>query len=60
MKRLVLLACSLSLSCAVQAAGYADRFVWVFGWNLSKDNDVPEISRVLETASRHGLNGAVL
>ncbi|MDI9442922.1 MAG: hypothetical protein QM844_01995 [Planctomycetota bacterium] len=37
-----------------------DRLVWVFGWNLSRDSDTAEISRVLETASQHGLNGAVM
>lgn len=42
------------------AAPYPDRWVWIFGWNLSKDSDVAEISEVLDTASRHGLNGAVL
>jgi hypothetical protein len=39
---------------------YEDRFVWVFGWNLSRDRDVADISQVLETASQHQLNGAVM
>ena len=38
---------------------YEDRFVWVFGWNLRRDSDVTEVTRVLETAARHGMNGAV-
>jgi hypothetical protein len=38
----------------------ADRFVWVFGWNLEKDSDVPEVVRVLDVAGQHGCNGAVL
>ena len=44
------------------AAGqpYPDRFVWVFGWSLSKDSDVAAISRLLETAHDHGFNGAVV
>jgi hypothetical protein len=42
------------------AEGLADRFVFVFGWNLEKDSDVPEIVRVLEAAGQHGCNGAVL
>jgi len=36
-----------------------DRFVWVFGWDLSSDQNVAEISRVLRDAGQHGLNGAV-
>jgi len=39
---------------------FADRFVWIFGWNLQKDSDVEEILPVLETARKHRLNGAVL
>jgi hypothetical protein len=42
------------------AERFADRFVWVFGWNLEKDTDVTEISRVLETAAQHHFNGAVV
>ena len=42
------------------ADGPADRFVWVFGWNLERDSDVPEVIRVLEAAGQHGCNGAVL
>jgi len=38
---------------------YPDRFVWVFGWGLGKDGDVTEISQLVETAGKHGLNGAV-
>lgn len=41
-------------------APYPDRFVWVFGWGLRNDNDVAAITKVLETAAQHGLNGAVL
>ncbi len=42
------------------AEPYADRFVWVFGWGLGSDGDVAEMSRVLQTASQHGFNGAVV
>ncbi len=61
MKRLSLIL-GLTLLCAhaTSAAPYPDRFVWVFGWNLDKDSDVPEISRLLDTAARHGINGAVV
>jgi hypothetical protein len=41
-------------------AGYPDRFVWIFGWNLSRDADVAEIKTVLRTAAAAGLNGAVV
>ena len=56
---LVLLA-ALVLGAAAPAAPYEDRFVWVFGWGLGRDEDVGEISRVLETGAKHGLNGAVI
>jgi hypothetical protein len=53
--------------CLVLSGGIAradeplrDRFVWIFGWNLEKPGDVAEISRVIETAGNHGLNGAVV
>lgn len=42
------------------AAPYSDRFVWIFGWGLGKDSDVPEITHVLDDAAQHGLNGAVI
>jgi hypothetical protein len=51
----------LALGAPVRGAdALADRFVWVFGWNLERDSDVPEIVRVLEAAGQHGCNGAVL
>jgi hypothetical protein len=61
MKTLSLLACLWSLAaplCAVES--YPDRFVWVFGWGLGKDADVADISRLMQTAGQHGLNGAVV
>jgi Carbohydrate binding domain len=60
MKKL-LLCCCLFLSVGVARADepLRDRFVWIFGWNLTRNDDVGEISQVLETAGRHGLNGAV-
>ncbi len=45
---------------AVQPSKLRDRFVWVFGWGLGRDEDVPQIVSVLETAAKHGYNGAVL
>ncbi len=50
----------LGICCLGHPAEMPDRFVWVFGWNLSKDSDVGEIARVLETAGKHGFTGAVL
>ncbi|MBI4664000.1 MAG: hypothetical protein HY735_34820 [Verrucomicrobia bacterium] len=45
---------------SAKAAPYPDRFVWVFGWGLRRDADVAEITKVLESAAKSGLNGAVL
>jgi hypothetical protein len=51
----------LALAAPLRGAdGLADRFVFIFGWNLEKESDVPEIVRVLEAAGQHGCNGAVL
>ncbi len=52
----------LVVACCVPAtsAAYQDRFVWLFGWNLSRDRDVNDINRVLEDGANHGINGAVL
>jgi len=56
-----LVLCLWLLGCAhTFAAAYPDRFVWVFGWGLEKDSDVAEIGQVLDKASQHGLNGAVI
>ena len=61
MKKLILLIPLWSLAVRLGAAEpYADRFVWVFGWGLGSDGDVAEMSRVLQTASQHGFNGAVV
>ncbi len=42
------------------AERFADRFVWIFGWGLQKDSEVPEITKVLQTAHEHHFNGAVM
>lgn len=42
------------------AATYTDRFVWIFGWGLEQDRDVTNMTRVLDAAAQHGLNGAVI
>src|ERR1017187_8321647 len=41
-------------------AAYADRFVWVFGWSLGHESDVTNVTRVLDSAAQHGLDGAVV
>jgi hypothetical protein len=48
--------CALGLGAAEP---YADRFVWLSKWGLGRENDVAEVSRLIETASRHGINGVV-
>src|SRR5271166_5660310 len=61
MKKFVLFtAVFLSILDLKAAERFADRFVWIFGWDLGKDSDGPEISRILETAGKHRLNGAVV
>jgi hypothetical protein len=58
--RILIFALLALCSAASAAAPYQDRFVWVFGYGLSKDSDVTEIDKLLETAAQHGINGAVL
>ena len=59
--RITLFAILVSLALKLGAAElYPDRFVWVFGWRLAQDTDVAEVSRLVETASQHGINGAVV
>jgi hypothetical protein len=55
-----LFAALILIGSARAADALPDRFVWVFGWNLEKDSDVPEVVRVLDDAGQHGCNGAVL
>ncbi len=56
----IVLAVSAALFTFNLSAAYPDRFVWVFGWGLGRDSDVPEITQVLDTAAQHGINGAVV
>jgi hypothetical protein len=61
MKRLIApLVLSLLVTPARAAEPVRDRLVWVFGWNLEKPSDVPEITRILDTAGAHGMTGAVV
>ncbi|MCS7239483.1 MAG: carbohydrate binding domain-containing protein [Thermoguttaceae bacterium] len=66
--RLLMLACLVGWLGAGVLAGsglqaadqtYPDRFVWIFGWNLTRPTDVAEIQAVLKDAAQGGLNGAV-
>lgn len=59
MKILVLSALLLLVSSSSRGAAYEDRFVWLFGWHLGSDRNVQEMSRVLQSASKAGLNGVV-
>ncbi|TWT83116.1 hypothetical protein CA13_45790 [Planctomycetes bacterium CA13] len=52
--------CLASMPFALPAQELPDRFVWVFGWNLQQDSDVDQITRVLDKAAKHGINGAVM
>jgi len=60
--RLALALSALLVACPLPAApsGVADRFVWVFGWNLGNDQAAAEVCRVIEIGADHGLNGAVV
>lgn len=57
---LVVVTTVAALAPPLRAETYPDRFVWIFGWNLRRDSDVAEISRVLESGAQHGINGAVM
>jgi hypothetical protein len=48
-----------ALSTEAAPAHFADRFVWISGWSLNKDEDTAEITKVLETAGQHDFNGVI-
>lgn len=60
MRYLLMLLILLGWSSSALAQGYRDRWVWIFGWGLNRDEDVTQITAVLEEAAKHGYNGAVL
>jgi hypothetical protein len=60
MKKSFLSAAFLGWAMSAAAAPFPDRLVWVFGWGLGRDGEVAEITRLLETAAQHDLNGAVV
>lgn len=39
---------------------YPDRWVWVFGWGLGRDSDLPEIVKILDRAGQSGYTGAAV
>lgn len=49
-----------SLMASDLLGAYPDRFVWVFGWGLGRESDVTEVTKIIETGARHGINGAVV
>src|ERR1019366_9929549 len=51
------LVCAL-LPAPTLLAAYPDRFVWIFGWGLGQDSDVTNVTRVLDSAAQHNLDGA--
>ncbi|MGQ9737107.1 MAG: hypothetical protein ACUVRT_04200, partial [Armatimonadota bacterium] len=61
MRQLLSVLCLLFVGCGVLFGQqrYADRWVWIFGWGLNRDEDVAQIIPLLETAAKHGYNGAV-
>ena len=56
---LVLATLSTCFTAGAAATSFQDRFVWVFGWNLGQDGDVPAITQLRDTAATNGPNGAV-
>lgn len=58
--RVLFLCGLLLLALGAQSQVPTDRWVWIFGWSLNRDEDVTEILPLLENAAQHGYNGAVL
>ncbi|MCD6508455.1 hypothetical protein J7M22_17785 [Candidatus Poribacteria bacterium] len=59
--------CEVIMICLIMGAmglsmaqSYQDKFVWIFGYGLGSDEDVRHIEKILEAASKHGYNGAVM
>ena len=52
--------CTTWVGFVASANDYSDHWVWIFGWNLKTDDDVAEITKVLESGAAHGINGAVI
>lgn len=61
-KLLALLLLSSALPTLAQqptTQGYPDKFVWLFGWDLRSDAGLQEMTKVIEQASKSGLNSVV-
>jgi hypothetical protein len=39
---------------------FKNRWVWIFGFNIQKNEDVEKIKKILEEAKENNYNGAVL
>ncbi|HOK56508.1 MAG TPA: hypothetical protein PKV21_07355 [bacterium] len=39
---------------------FKDRFVWVFGFNIEKNEDLEEVKRILNDAKKNDFNGVIL
>ena len=56
---LLVFACLLALELK-GAQRFADRFVYISDWKLQKEEDVAEITKVLEAARKNHINAAVM
>lgn len=59
-KLLILLVVMGLLAPGNSLSAFQDRFVWLFGWSLRRDQDVQVLRQIIERAAKHGYNGAVL
>ena len=55
-----ILVCFLFLACLCFSENYRDRFLWIFGFNLMKDEDVEKVLSLIKSASHNNYNGIVL
>lgn len=60
MKVFLVLLLSIFLLNFAQGEMLRDRFVWIFGFDFEKDEDIQKIKGILDDAKRNGYNGAVL
>ncbi len=61
MNKRIFFTCICLLALRLGAAQrFADRFVWLSDWTLQKDEDVVEISKVIETAGKNHFDAAVV
>jgi len=58
MKKFIIFYLLFSFLCLSE--NYRDRFLWIFGFNLTKDGDVENIISLIKKSSENGYNGIVL